>query len=410
MNTERSQKDLADFPVSRQPRSRRAGAGAMSQRGGFAGSGHDLWRREPARADADWEEGDEVTSDESPDAYRWGPYPFSTYSLDNEFPAATRHLARKECAREFRRYYETLQVPNVHLGLSLMSFGFMLRLLKPVLFPGVNTPVEEGWEYISDGCRVTHLGKRGALGGDRIPAEVRVPGAPGHWKAPFTPARLLVPHDDDTPDGGLQRGAPPTPETTPNKSKSKSKTQRPFNLSNVPPPSRAHSFDVSLTLSQRHTLQCPVPGGIKVELALRVFMVNGMCVAWRPNLPWMAGNRFACWAVYVHLVRKNRPGTLAWWPLVLLDFCFIVALPVFAAWGLEKKARRMFFDECAMTSVWSNGGGFRSRRSRRSSRSGVRSRSSSHGAATPRRMPSPPPLPERRSWWDGLTRRQPAQG
>ena len=258
--------------------------------------------------------------------------------------------------------------------------------------------------------RDTHLGKRGALGGDRIPAEVRVPGAPGHWKAPFTPARLLVPHDDDTPDGGLQRGAPPTPETTPNKSKSKSKTQRPFNLSNVPPPSRAHSFDVSLTLSQRHTLQCPVPGGIKVELALRLFMVNGMCVAWRPNLPWMAGNRFACWAVYVHLVRENRPGTLAWWPLVLLDFCFIVALPVFAAWGLEKKARRMFFDECAMTSVWSNGGGFRSRRSRRSSRSGVRSRSSSHGAATPRRMPSPPPLPERRSWWDGLTRRQPAQG
>ena len=76
--------------------------------------------------------------------------------------------------------------------------------------------------------RDTHLGKRGALGGDRIPAEVRVPGAPGHWKAPFTPARLLVPHDDDTPDGGLQRGAPPTPETTPNKSKSKSKTQRPF--------------------------------------------------------------------------------------------------------------------------------------------------------------------------------------
>ena len=74
-------------------------------------------------------------------------------------------------------------------------------------------------------------------------------------------------------------------------------------------------------------------------------MVNGMCVAWRPNLPWMAGNRFACWAVYVHLVRENRPGTLAWWPLVLLDFCFIVALPVFAAWGLEKKARRMFFDE-----------------------------------------------------------------
>jgi hypothetical protein len=129
----------------------------MSQRGGFAGSGHDLWRREPARADADWEEGDEVTSDESPDAYRWGPYPFSTYSLDNEFPAATRHLARKECAREFRRYYETLQVPNVHLGCSLMSFGFMLRLLKPVLFPGVNTPVEEGWEYISDGCRVTHI-------------------------------------------------------------------------------------------------------------------------------------------------------------------------------------------------------------------------------------------------------------
>ena len=157
MNTERSQKDLADFPVSRQPRSRRAGAGAMSQRGGFAGSGHDLWRREPAGADADWEEGDEVTSDESPDAYRWGPYPFSTYSLDNEFPAATRHLARKECAREFRRYYETLQVPNVHLGCSLMSFGFMLRLLKPVLFPGVNTPVEEGWEYISDGCRVTHI-------------------------------------------------------------------------------------------------------------------------------------------------------------------------------------------------------------------------------------------------------------
>jgi len=147
-----------------------------------------------------------------------------------------------------------------------------------------------------------------------------------------------------------------------------------------------------------------------VELALRLFMVNGMCVAWRPNLPWMAGNRFACWAVYVHLVRKNRPGTWAWWPLVLLDFCLIVALPVFAAWGLEKKARRMFFDECAMTSVWSNGGGFRSRRSRRSSRSGVRSRSSSHGAATPRRMPSPPPLPERRSWWDGLTRRQPAQG
>ena len=38
-----------------------------------------------------------------------------------------------------------------------MSFGFMLRLLKPVLFPGVNTPVEEGWEYISDGCRVTHI-------------------------------------------------------------------------------------------------------------------------------------------------------------------------------------------------------------------------------------------------------------
>lgn len=147
---------------------------------------------------------------------------------------------------------------------------------------------------------------------------------------------------------------------------------------------------------------------MKVELAMRLFVVIGICVAWRPKVPWMAASRFSCWATYVHLVRENRPGVLAWWPLVIADFCLIVGLPVFAAWKLEQKARRMFFDECAMTSVWSNGGGFRGRRAARSS--GSRSRSSSHGAATPRRMPSPPPLPERRSWWKEMIGVRAAQG
>ena len=129
----------------------------MSRRAGFAGSARERWSCDPSRVESDSEEGEEATTDESPDAYRWGPYPFSTYSLDNEFPAATRQLARNECAREFRRYYEGLQAPNIHLGFSLMSFVFMLRLLKPVLFPGYDVPFEEGWEYISDGCRVTHV-------------------------------------------------------------------------------------------------------------------------------------------------------------------------------------------------------------------------------------------------------------
>ena len=148
---------------------------------------------------------------------------------------------------------------------------------------------------------------------------------------------------------------------------------------------------------------------MKVELAMRVFVVIGMCVSWRPNVPWMAANRFSCWAVYVHLVREHRHRVLAWWPLVIADFCVIVGLPVFIVGKLEQKARRMFFHECAMTSVWSSGGGFRGRRvARRSSQS--RSRSSSHGAATPRRMPSPPPLPERRSWWVQVMGGRAAQG
>ena len=129
----------------------------MSRRAGFTGSARERWSRNPSRVESDSEEGEEATTDESPDACKWGPYPFSTYSLDNEFPAATRQLALNECAREFRRYYEGLQAPNIHLGFSLMSFVFMLRLLKPVLFPGYSVPFEEGWEYISDGCRVTHV-------------------------------------------------------------------------------------------------------------------------------------------------------------------------------------------------------------------------------------------------------------
>ena len=376
----------------------------MSRRAGFAGSARERWSCDPSRVESDSEEGEEATTDESPDAYRWGPYPFSTYSLDNEFPAATRQLARNECAREFRRYYEGLQAPNTHLGFSLMSFVFMLRLLKPVLFPGYDVPFEEGWEYISDGCRVTHVLE------NAVPWVLTVFLLRFGFQSHSGTGRLLRPPHVIwyhvimiLLTMGSCAVRPPTPEHRPPQNCSREKS-RVWRFETLPP-----ELTLSLLrLSQRHTLQCPIPGGMKVELAMRLFVVIGICVAWRPNVPWMAASRFSCWATYVHLVRENRPGVLAWWPLVIADFCLIVGLPVLAAWKLEQKARRMFFDECAMTSVWSNGGGFRGRRAARSS--GSRSRSSSHGAATPRRMPSPPPLPERRSWWKEMIGVRAAQG
>jgi len=357
---------------------------------------------------SDSEEGEEATTDESPDAYRWGPYPFSTYSLDNEFPAATRQLALNECAREFRQYYEALQAPNIHLGFSLMSFGFMLRLLKPVLFPGYSVPFEEGWEYITDGCRLTHV-LENAVPWVLTVFLLRF----GFQSHPGTGRLLRPPHVVwyhvimILLTMGSCAVRPPTPRTPPPKMPLTRKISRVL--------SRVEMSTLELTLSllrlsQRHTLQCPIPGGMKVELALRFFVVIGMCVSWRPNVPWMAANRFSCWAAYVHLVREHRPGVLAWWPLVIADFCLIVGLPVSIVWKLEQKARRMFFDECAMTSVWSSGGGFRGRRVARNRSSQSRSRSSSHGAATPRRMPSPPPLPERRSWWVEVMGGRAAQG
>ena len=362
----------------------------MSRRAGFAGSARERWRRDPSRVESDSEEGEEDTTDESPDAYRWGPDPFSTYSLDNEFPAATRQLALNECAREFRQYYEALQAPNIHLGFSLMSFGFMLRLLKPVLFPGYASPSRRGGVH-QRRMPVTHVLE------NAVPWVLTVFLLRFGFQSHSGTGRLLRPPHVIwyhvimiLLTMGSCAVRPPTPNTP------QKLLTRKYLVSlrtNVHP-----ELTLSLLrLSQRHTLQCPIPGGMKVELAMRVFVVIGICVAWRPNVPWMAASRFSCWATYVHLVRENRPGVLAWWPLVIADFCLIVGLPVFTAWKLEQKARRMFFDECAMTSVWSNGGGFRGRRAARSS--GSRSRSSSHGAATPRRMPSPPPLPERRSWW-----------
>ena len=60
---------------------------------------------------------------------------------------------------------------------------------------------------------------------------------------------------------------------------------------------------------------------------------------------------------------------LAWWPLVIADFCLIVGLPVFAAWKLEQKARRMFVHRDMRRvrddeRVEQRRGGFRGRRRR----------------------------------------------
>ena len=78
---------------------------------------------------------------------------------------------------------------------------------------------------------------------------------------------------------------PPTPEHRPPQNCSREKYLEYGDFETLPP-----ELTLSLLrLSQRHTLQCLIPGGMKVELAMRLFVVIGICVAWRPNVPCMPG-------------------------------------------------------------------------------------------------------------------------
>ena len=184
----------------------------MSRRAGFAGSARERWRRDPSRVESDSEEGEEDTTT-SPTTPAMGPYPFSTYSLDNEFPAATRRLALNECAREFRQYYEALQAQH-----SPRIFAHVVRVHatppQACALPRVQRPLREGWEYISDGCRLTHVLE------NAVPWVLTVFllrfGFQSHsgTEGSFDP-HVVWYRDYDPPHDGIVRGAPSNPLNTP---------------------------------------------------------------------------------------------------------------------------------------------------------------------------------------------------